>query len=228
MADLLLRHGAIPSGLIKIGGLEAFTAACLRLDKEEVQATLRNHPEYLLSHVPIFAAARKNRVDVVEFLLDLGVSMEVEDETKQRPLHEAASHDSLEVAKLLVERGAEIEPVETTWNNTPLNHAMYGNITRMIDFLSGFTRNVYYLTWLGKTDRLREVLNEDPQLAKTSGENNTPLMWLPEDATQAKQIIELLVENGADPTVTNSDGLTAADLAERRGQYEAAELLKKV
>jgi len=228
MADLLLRHGAIPSGPVEIDGLEAFTAACLRSDKHEVLSTLRNHPEYLLSHVPIFAAARKNRVDVVEFLLDLGVSIEVEDQTKQRPLHEAASHDSLEVAKLLIERGAEIEPVETNWNNTPLDHAMYGNITRMIDFLSGFTRNVYYLTWLGKTARLREILSEDPQLATKAGENNTPLMWLPEDETQAKEIIELLVANGADPTVKNGDGLTAADCAEQRGLYEAAALLRSL
>jgi len=105
---------------------------------------------------------------------------------------------------------------------------MYGNITRMIDFLSGFTRNIYYLTWLGKTARLREVLSEDPQLATKAGENNTPLMWLPEDETQAKEIIELLVANGADPTIKNGDGLRAADCAEQRGLYEAAALLRSL
>ena len=124
MAELLVRYGARPSTPVALEGLEAFAAACFRLDREQALAQLAEHPEYLLSPVPIFAAARRDRADVVEFLLDLGVSIEIEDEHKQRPLHEAAGHDSLRVAELLIDRGAEIEPVETNWNNTPLDHAI--------------------------------------------------------------------------------------------------------
>lgn len=226
MADLLVRYGATPSGRVALKGVEAFTAACFRLDREEVLKQLAEHPEYLLSPAPIFAAARRDRVDVVEFLLDLGVSIEIEDDSKQRPLHEAAGHDSINVAKLLIERGAEIEPVETNWDNTPLDHAMYGNLQRMVEFLSRFTRDVYRLTWIGNIERLRDVLGEEPDLAKVVGEGNTPLMWVPEDEARAIEIVELLIANGADPTVTNKEGMTAADCAERRGLYDVAELLR--
>lgn len=227
MAGLLLRCGATPSPIV-LDGVEAFAAACFRLDRDDALAQLAQHPEYLRSPVPIFSAARQDRVDVVKFLLDLGVPPDIEDQQKQRPLHEAAAHDSLRVAELLIARGAEIEPVETNWNNTPLDHAMYGNLPRMIEFLSGFTRDVFRLTWIGNIERLREVLNEEPDLAKTAGDGNTPLMSLPEDEARAKEIVELLVAHGADPTTKNKEGTTAAALAEKRGLYDVAYLLRSM
>jgi uncharacterized protein len=213
------------AALVALDGIEAFVAACFRLDRAEAQKILAEHPEYLQSPEPIFAAARRDRVDVVEFLLDLGVSIEVEDESKQRPLHEAASYDSLRVAEFLIERGAEIEPVETNWNNTPLDHAMYSDLTRMIEFLSRFTRDVFRLTRIGAIERLREVLREEPDLAKVVDDGYSPLMWLPDDETRAIEIIELLLAHGADPTLRSKEGMTAADWAIKRGLYEAAALL---
>ena len=226
MAELLVRSGATPAGPVELEGIQAFAAACFRLDREKALKHLVEHPEYLESTVPIFAAARGDRADVVALLLDLGTSIEIEDEKKTRPLHEAAAHDSLAVAALLIERGAELEPVELNWSNTPLDFALYGNLPRMIEFLSRFTTDVFRLSWIGNVERLREVLVKDPDLAKSLGEGNTPLMWLPDDDSRAMEIAELLISNGADPTIKNNEGMTAADLAERRGLYEAAELLR--
>jgi ankyrin repeat protein len=226
MADLLARYGAVRSESIALEGIEAFTQACLRLDREEVLAQLAEHPEYLQSHAPIFAAARLDRADVVEFLLELGTPIEIEDDSKQRPLHEAASHDSINAARLLIERGAELEPAETNWNNTPLDHAMYGNLQRMVHFLSGFTRDVFRLAWIGNIERLRDVLAEEPDRARAADGGNTPLMWLTDEEARAKEIVELLISNGADPNVKNNEGMTAADCAERRGLYDVAELLR--
>ena len=226
IADLLVQHGAVPSTQATLDGLELFSAASFQLDRQRALAILAEHPEYLQSTEPIFAAARKDRADVVEFLLDLGVSIEVEDGSKQRPLHEAASHDSINVAKLLIERGAELEPVETNWNNTPLDHAMYGNLDRMVQFLSGFTRDVFRLTWIGNIERLHEVLSKESARAAVSDNQDTPLMWLPDDDAKAVECIKLLTACGADPSIRNEVGLTAADLAEKRGLYDAADLLR--
>lgn len=226
LADLLVRYGATPAPVV-LDGIEEFTAACFRLDRPEALAQIAAHPEYLKSHVPIFAAARRDRADVVEFLLDLGVSIEIEDDSKQRPLHEASGHDAINVARLLIERGAELEPVETNWNNTPLDHAIYGNFRRMIDYLSGFTRDVYRLAWVGNIQRLREVLAEEPERARSADGGNTPLMWLTDDEARAREIVDLLISYGADSRLKNTEGMTAADCAERRGLYDVAELLRK-
>jgi ankyrin repeat protein len=226
MAGLLERFGATPSAPVPPEGQDVFTAACFRLDREEAQAILAERPEYLRSPAAIFAAARGDRVDVVTFLLDLGMSIEIEDERKQRPMHEAASHDSFGVAALLIERGAEIDPVETNWGATPLGFAIYGQKTRMIELLGRFSRDVWELTNSGQVERLRELLGAEPGLAKVAGESNTPLMWLPDDEARAIAIVELLLAHGADPTIRNKEGMMAADCAEKRGLYDVAELLR--
>jgi len=224
-ADLLVRYGATPSAPVAIDGIKAFAAAAFRLDRKEAVKQLADHPEYLQSPEPIFAAARRDRADVAEFLLDLGVPIEIEDAQKNRPLHVAAGNNSLGVAKLLIERGAEIDPIEANWHNTPLDYAMYHDLQRMTEFLSQFSRDVFLVTYCGNVERLRELISETPDLAKADRNGSPLLMWFTEDEERAKETVELLVAHGADPTRRNSEGLTAADWAERRGLYDVAELL---
>src|SRR5262249_31813904 len=94
-----------------------------------------------------------------------------------------------------------------------------------IEFLSRFTRDVFRLTRIGNIERLREVLREEPDLAKVVDDGYTPIMWLPDDEAHAIEIVELLLDHGADPTIRSKEGMTAADCAIKRGLYEVAELL---
>jgi ankyrin repeat protein len=174
----------------------------------------------------MFEAVSRDRADVVEFLIGLGMSIEIEDQFKQRPLHVAASNNSLRVAALLIERGAEIDPVESNWGATPLGFANYGQKTAMIELLARVSSNIWELTSCGHVERLRELLGAKPELARAGDENNTPLMWLPDDEALSIEVAELLLANGADPTIRNQGGLTAADCAEKRGLYAVAELLR--
>ena len=67
----------------------------------------------------------------------------------------------------------------------------------------------------------------DPSLAKSVLPNGvTPLMRLPDDEKKAREIVELFLVNGADPSLRNDEGMTAADIAERRGMDEIAALLR--
>jgi hypothetical protein len=226
MSELLERFGATPSAPEPLAGEHAFTAACLRLDHESVSSYVAEHPEYLRSPAAMFEAVSQDRVDVVECLIDLGVSIEIEDEHKQRPLHVAASSDSLRVAAFLIERGAEIDPVESNWGATPLGFANYGQKTAMIELLGRASSNIWELTSAGQIERLRELLTAQPELANVGEDTNTPLMWLPDDEVRAIEIVKLLLRHGADPAIRNKEGKSAADCAERRGLYAAAELLR--
>jgi hypothetical protein len=155
------------------------------------------------------------------------VPIEVENEQKQRPLHIAAWHDALRVAQLLIDRGAEIDPVESSWSNTPLDFAVYGQLPRMIELLSHHSRDIWNLVFTGNVERVREVLNEQPDLARVVTKRNaTPLMWLPDDEPSAVALVRLFVAEGADPGLRDTNGLTAADHASRRGLEEAAALLR--
>jgi ankyrin repeat protein len=51
-------------------------------------------------------------------------------------------------------------------------------------------------------------------------------MWLPGDEDQAMEVAELFLAGGADPTVRNGQGQTAADLARVRGLDRVAALLR--
>jgi ankyrin repeat protein len=226
MADLLVRYGATPTD-VELSDMEQYAAACLRMDWVVVQAHLTQHPGYLEAPQPLFEATRRDRADIVKFLLDLGVSPNVENKQKERALHIAAYENSLNVARLLIARGAEIDPVESNWSNTPLGGAVYGQHAAMIDLLGRYSRDVWELTYAGKLERLREVLAEQPELARVAGGGHTPLMWLPpEDEAHAIQVARLLLSHGADPAPRNTEGMTAADRAERLGMFDLAEMLR--
>jgi ankyrin repeat protein len=220
IAELLVRYGA-ERVEVALDAEEQYVAACMRLDRD---GALR-HPEFLQSPKAMFAAAESDRADVVAMLLELGTPLEVEDDQKQRALHVAAANDAVQVAALLIARGAEIDPYELRYSNTPLDFATWHQHQRMIDLLRPHSRDVWNLTPIGDVERLRAVLEAEPRLAKTSWQT-TPLFWLPEDEGKAVEIVKLFLAHGADAGFRSvKDGSTAAEVARQRGMIEAAALL---
>ncbi len=232
LREWLVAHGANPASTarvpLQIGDRDPFIAACLRLDRDEALRLLAVYRGYLRSPNAIFAAARRNRADVVAWLLDLGVPIEIEDETKQRTLHVAAAANAVSVARLLIERGAEIDPRETRFNAAPIGFAAHYNHTEMMDLLAPRSREVFNLCVNGYVDRLREVLEAEPNRAASLGDGITPLHWLPDDEAKALAAIDLLLAHGIGPSARNSRGQTAADVAEELGLPAAAARLRSV
>lgn len=226
IAELLARHGADTSDAA-LDGIDAFTAAAMRLDRPALEAMLAAHPEYLQSTAPIFAAIHGDHVDVVRLLLDLGTSPNVVDAANEGPLHAAAYADALESARLLLARGADVNVVGKNHDNTPVGGAGYYRHEAMIDLLAPTSRDLWELVFLGRIGRVRELIAESPERAKTRSAMQTPLMWLPpNDEALAIELARLLLEHGADPAVRNEQGATAADRAERIGMFELAALLR--
>lgn len=121
MAALLERHGAVATPL---AGPDAFRSACLRLDREAARTLARRHPEMLAEAEPMLVAARRGRADIVAFLLELGTDVDVADQTQLRGLHAAVTGDSLEVVKLLVSHGADIDRPTTQYDG-PMGFASH-------------------------------------------------------------------------------------------------------
>ncbi len=225
MASLLLRYGAKPLEA-PLDGLDAFTAAALRLDAAEVRRLAANHPDYLAAPGPLLTAARLDRVDVVRLLLDAGVSPDVETATGERGLHAAAYANALGAATLLLECGAAVDPVNTEWDSTPLGAAVYAEHAQMIELFGRVSRDIWELVYTGNVERLRELFRREADLAKVTGRGHSPLMWLPPDDEQrAIDVATLLMSHGADATLRNNEGETASDRARRLGMYRLAELL---
>lgn len=228
MAQLLLRYGATPSRG-PLSDVDALVDAAMRMDRSAVAAMFVAHPEYVREPQPMYAAIEQDRADVVEMLLDLGVSPDIEHPSGggARPLHTAAFRGSEQSARVLLAHGATVDARESRYHAVPLGMASWAQQARMIALLGASSRDVWELTYTGCVDRLRVVLGEEPALAREVNESGeTPLMWLPDDAERALEAARLLLEHGANAAARNANGRTAADIAESRALHAVAALLR--
>ena len=224
MAEMLATAGA---EVEELQGYEAFQAACLRLDRDTARTLASQHPEYTSDAAALLMAAGTGRVDVVELLLDLGTPPDAQSADGQRALHAVAWADSVPVARLLAERGAEIDARDRKYSSTPLGWAIHLGKPKLVEYLSTVSSDVMSLVAAGKLERLRSLLDSQPSLAKTLHNDRTALFFLSEaDENLAIGIAELLLSHGADPGYASQQGLTAADEAERNGMDALAQLLR--
>jgi uncharacterized protein len=223
MANQLERHGAM---LTPLEGQAAFQTACMRLDRNTARRLAAQYPAYLQDPSPMLIATRQGRVDVVTLLLELGMDVDIADETEQRGLHNAVAGDSLEVVKLLVARGADIDRPTTQYGGAMGFAAHFGR-TDIAAFLAPLSRDVFNLTYLGMAERLRELFAEDPGLANAVAPKAgvTPLFCLPDNEEMSVAMTKLLLAHGADTRISNKDGATAEQEARRRGLIDAANLM---
>jgi ankyrin repeat protein len=225
LAELLVRYGAIRTAL-PADPKVALIAACMRSDLPAIRREIATRPELLKSSEPLFAATEHNRRDAVELLLDLGTSPNIESREGERVLHIAAYSDSVDVGQLLIDRGAEVDAIGRQYQNTPLGGAMHCQSARMIDLLARHSRSAWEVGYAGHIDRLRELLAEKPARAR-GYDGETLLMYLPpDDEDRALEVAELLLAHGADPSIRDPNGATAADRAERNGMYKVAAMLR--
>jgi len=224
MADLLVRHGATTPPL---DGQAAFQAACMRLDRDSARRLADQHPECLRNPAPMLTAARQGRADVVALLLEIGMDVDIADGIEQRGLQVAVAGGSLEVVTLLVAHGADIDRPTTSFGGGAMGYAAHFDRREIAAFLMPLSRDVFELTYLGMADRLRELFTEDPQLANavTPKAGITPLFCLPDDEDAAVEMTTLLMAHGADPSLVNKEGMTAEQVARKRGLIDAADLM---
>ncbi|HEY3518783.1 MAG TPA: ankyrin repeat domain-containing protein [Gammaproteobacteria bacterium] len=223
LAQLLVEFGAQPE---RLDDTHAFQVACMTGDRGTARRLLEKHPEYRRFPGPMYQAADRDRGDVAELLLELGVSPDVE-HGGWTALHSCAHNNSQRVAKLLLEHGATIDVREQRFHSTPLGHAVWAGQHAMVDLFSGVSRDVIALARAGKLERLRTLLDEDPTLVQATRDGRTALYFLSAPEERAVEIAELLLARGVDPKFKDADGLTAADAAAKSGLEELADLLRE-
>ncbi len=224
MADLLVRHGAAAPPL---DGQAAFQAACMRLDRDAARRLAERRPECLRDASPMLIAARQGRADVVALLLELGMHVDIADDTGQRGLHNAVASGAIAVARLLIAHGADIDRPTTQYGG-PLGFAAHFGQREVAALLAPLSRDLLSLTHLGMKERLRELLAAEPALANARHPKNgvTPLFCLPDDEEGAVEMTEFLLAHGADPGIKDLDGRTAEQAARARGLFDAADLMR--
>jgi ankyrin repeat protein len=224
VAELLARHGATRPQLSE---QEKFIAAPVAGDLAAMRQLALRHPEFLKHHEAMFGAIRLHRADIAEALLDLGMSADVGDEKNFRALHYTTHCGAAEIARLLIARGAEIDPFELRYGGTPLMHAIYHDRADMVELLVPYSRNFRGLCFAGAVNRVHELVAEEPDRANREDRPGEPALFcLPDDEEKAVELAELLLSFGANPNFHNPLGQTPAQVARRRGLDDAAALLE--
>jgi ankyrin repeat protein len=202
--------------------------ACRNVDRDEARRLVALHPEFLDDPELMLTAARERRLDIVELLLDLGMAVDVADEGGMRALNVAAGSGAVEIVKLLLARGADVDR-PTKHYGGPMGFAAHFGQRATAELLAPHSRDVHNMVFLGMKDRLRELFAAEPALANLEHfrSGSTPLFMLPDDDGAALEMAQFLLEQGADAAFRGKDGRTPAQAAQQRGLARAAALLSK-
>ena len=155
---------------------------------------------------PIITAAYKGQKDVVLFLLGQGVDANATASDEQTALHIVAVYDRIEIAKILIENGANIN-LKTKKGITPLHAATSGT---------------------GSGDVARLLIELGVNVNFQDNEGNTPLHKTASGYTGITiELIDLLIQNGANPNIQNNEGKTPLDVAINLGYEEVINYLNE-
>jgi FOG: Ankyrin repeat len=179
-------------------GVSALMRARYRFDRALVDAVISGGPT-----IDVFEAASFGDVERLRELLDgdpsLGTAYSADGFTA---LHFPAFFGGVDAARLLLERGADVDAHGRSWmTGTPLNSAASG----------------------GHMDVARLLLDAgaDPDARQASG-------WTPLHSAAHNgnlELVELLLARGADPGAANDDGATVLSMAE---EGRSADIIARV
>jgi ankyrin repeat protein len=191
--------------LARAGAFEDFFAAVRRDDESAmVQLAFRgfdlNTRDENGNHA-LLLAIREESWRVANFLLDQPlVQVEARNPAGESPLMLAALKGQLPMVKRLIERKAEVN--KPGW--APLHYAATNAEPVSVDLV-------------------RLLLEHHAYIDAESPNKTTPLMMAARYGTP--EVVKLLLEEGADPTLRNEQGLTALDFAVRAERQDAAALI---
>jgi uncharacterized protein len=210
----------------------AFSQAC------PVAASSTNQPAALA----LFQAVKLNDLDAVKVSLLTGLPVDTRNDQGRTPLILAVSTGNLEMTKLLVEHGADVNARATTEvGSTVLCFAIEGRNLQVLDYLierganvDGKSKNgqtpLHYAAAHGLNDLVSSLLQHgsDPDLfgiPDTKGNLTTPLMAAA--ANGHLETVQLLADEGADLEKVNDVGDTVLMDVCKRPYPEIVKLLIK-
>lgn len=221
-AQVLLEHGANP--LIKDN--EGNTAFDFAFDSRAVPMLrlLSEQPNFILPKSSngqplLIQVTRENAyspqrgrlhsiISLIQFLLEKGANPQDVDEMNNNALMVAVAHNQVDIARLLIDHARRIIP------------AIFerGHI-QTTSYLHTLPQDLKKLT----TEYLKSDFYKFINHANDDG--NTALIFAANNKNKNKEMVKLLLENGADLSIANKEGKTALDIAKSNGSAEIVKML---
>ena len=181
------------------------------------------HPAATMQQALVFACMA-GHVSVARLLLDHGVDVNGGPRCGITALHECCYQGEAEAAHLLLHRGADPTIRDQMWDSTAIGWADGGSQKALIEWLFEQQRvDILDAVELRRYKIVRRMLQDDPSQANAPNQQGGALRFA---AFQGDtEMVRLLLEFQADPTLANENGHTAVDYAERSGNDEIVGLL---
>ena len=161
---------------------------------------------------PLHSAVKGNSIQCVKLLLEKGADVNARNRDGYTAIFSVSTVD---IAEILVENGANLNTVGR-YNSTPLKYAIARQHIDVVRYLITQGANVNHVAKLD----FRETMT---QCALSLIVQKTPQ----EKKDKALEILEILLEAGANPNIQSVDGTTALHTASLRGLTDFVKLLLK-
>lgn len=171
-----------------------------------------------------YIACRNGHTHVAEFLHSQGADVNQRGFFGAPGLHWACINGHAETVQFLLRNGADVTLCDTQFQGDPINWALEREQFAMVDLLlaHGMRMTLSQACVAGNREAVLRLLEAVPDQVNTSDRWGTPLhqavTWGRAD------VVRLLLQRGADPTIPNCHGETARDLARRglEGAFQPA------
>ncbi len=187
----------------------------------------------------LLAAAERGDADAVAVALRAGADIEARDEHDRTALLLAATYDRVAVAEVLVAMGADPDALDDRHDTPWLVTGVTGSVAMLETLLPAHPdltiRNRFGglspipASERGHVDYVRRVVRTGVDIDHVNDLGWTALLEaiiLGDGGEAHQEIVEILLEAGADPTIADHDGVTPLQHAESRGYDEIVALLR--
>lgn len=228
------------------GNVACFFAACAAGEVVELRDLLDDDPGLIHAHHPdppmpdatgLHAAAVRGRLEAVRLLLDRGADPNTREAGGSvSPLHLAAAQSRVEVMRALLDAGCDVhghgdhhETDVIGWATAirPPGAICQEGVALLLE--RGARHHIFSAIAVGDLALIRTLVEENPEALDRRMSRfelgQTPLHYAME--RKRYDIMDLLIELGADLEVEDKNGNTALAVALLRGDREAIERLQK-
>ena len=211
---------------------------------DEIAQVLRagleaDKPPKRLANRRLLTAADRGDATAAALAIRAGADLESRDQRDRTPLLLAVTKDRVEVARLLVYLGADPDALDDQHDTPWLVTGVTGSVDMLEVLLPArpdlTIRNRFGGTSLipaserGHVAYVRRVVRTDIEVNHVNNLGWTALLEaviLGNGSKRYQQIVTILLDADADASIADRQGVTALQHAERRGQREAARILR--
>jgi uncharacterized protein len=191
------------------------------LNEQLLQATQRGEKETVLillqqgadinvidaqGRTPIMLATYQHNTDMVRALLQAGAGVNIRDNNKENPLLHSAAQGWLDILRLAIEAHADTRLTNRFGGISIIPASERGHIEIVRELLTRTSINVNHVNNLGWTALLEAIILSNGDKAH-------------------QQIVQLLVDYGADINLADKDGVTPLQHTRERGFTEIERIL---